>query len=568
MLRWVVSAIAAVLIITPAKGQILEGLAGNAQLQREAESHFMDGLKLLLLDKAEEAARSFEKSLDINPSNATAHFKLAEIQMDRNDMTSALQHAGEAVRLDPSNHYFLELQAEVQEAVQDWKAAIKTWRKIGALAGQNPEEVRFSIARIFIDQKKYKDAIEELNRFEKEQGPSQELFQFRMELHLKRSDLKAAMSEGNAWLKAFPDDQESWASVCRMLLSNNRAAEAKEKIAELIRRFPDYPSAHLMMADLYLQEKNEAAAFREMRLAFESPDLPAGAKIEIVAGYLHGNLSQDDFQQAMDLCDLLIRVHPGEAKVYIVRGDLLNQAGKGRQAREMYLMARNKDRNNFGLWEQLVLIDLNLNEVDSLVIHTSEARQLFPNTPSFSFYNGLGLLMQKKYESAVEALEHAARISIDNRNMQLEIFSQLGDAYYNLKQLDKSFSSYDEALQLDSSNGHVLNNYSYFLSLEKTGLQKAVRMSTRLVQLFPEDPTYLDTHGWVLYQNGQFKEALGFLEKASKVSNSGVIWEHYGDALYRNGRQSEADEAWKKAMDLGGGTSPDLPAKIRDHKVY
>jgi len=152
--------------------------------------------------------------------------------------------------------------------------------------------------------------------------------------------------------------------------------------------------------------------------------------------------------------------------------------------------------------------------------------------------------------------------------MQVEIYSMLGDAFYNLKQLDKSFASYEEVLAMDSSNAHVLNNYSYFLSLEKTRLEKAVTMSSRLVSLFPEDATYLDTYGWVLYQAGRFREALIPLEKASKASGSGVIWEHYGDALFRNGKEAEAEAAWKKASELGGGTSPDLPAKIRDRKVY
>ena len=547
--------------------QMLEGLAGNAQLQREAEAHFFDGLKAALLEKPDDAAKSFEKSLDINPKNPAAHYKLAEIQTDRSQYAEALRHLSEAVKLDPSNSYYLELQAQVQEMAGEWKGAIKTWRKISALQGRDPEDVYLSVARIYIDQKKYKDAIRELNRCQKECGPSEDLYEFRINLFLKRKDPDAAMAEGEAMLKAFPEDVECWVSVCRLLMTNGKPTMAREKIKELIRRFPDYPAAHLMMADLMLQENDESGAFSEMKLAFQSPDLPSEPKIEIVAGFLRMNMDQEEFRKAMELCDILIRIHPGEARPYIVRGDFLNQAGDWRAAREMYLIARQRDRNNFGLWEQLVLIDLNLNETDSLVIHTTEARKLFPNTPSFAFYNGMGLLIQKKYEEAVEALEHAARISPDNHSMQLEIYSQLGDAWYNLKQMDKSFASYEEALALDSLNGHVLNNYSYFLSLEKLQLDKALQLSSRLIRLFPNDATYLDTHGWVLYQAGRFGEALEFLEKAATASGSGVIWEHYGDALFRAGKSAEAEAAWKKALELGGGTSPELPAKIRDRKI-
>jgi tetratricopeptide (TPR) repeat protein len=202
-----------------------------------------------------------------------------------------------------------------------------------------------------------------------------------------------------------------------------------------------------------------------------------------------------------------------------------------------------------------------------LVKHTADAKILFPNTPSFSFYNGMSNLMKKDYNKAVESLEQAKRISLENRDMQLEIFSQLGDAYYNLKDYEKSNQSFDEALGLDSNNGHVLNNYSYFLSLEKANLGKALRMSSKLILLFPDDATYLDTHGWVLFQNGDYSTAASYLEKAAKNSNSGVVWEHYGDALFKMNKQTEAIEAWKRAKELGNETSDQLEKKLKEKRL-
>jgi tetratricopeptide (TPR) repeat protein len=546
--------------------QVLEGITGNAQLLREAEGHYFDGLKALMLEKPEEASKSFVKSLDLNPANAAAHFKLAEIQLGRNEITDARAHINSAVKLEPNNRYYQEMLADIQELDNDWKGAIKTWRKMAGKR-EDDSDIRLTVARICIDHKEYKEAIKELELCQKESGPSNMLFELRQNLYMKKGDVKGAIQDGEEWVKLLPEDPEAWFSLCRLLLANKKVEEGKARLFQMVERFPDNPAAHLMLADVYLQENNIEKSRKEMRLAFASPELPIESKIDIVAGYLSGPITPEDSQDALELCDVLMSVHPGDARVFIVRGDLLNQANRHEEAREMYLKARAKDRNNFGLWEQLILIDLNLNEIDSLVIHTSEARTLFPNTPSFAFYNGMGLFTQKKYLESVEALEQAARISLENKSMQLEIYTLLGDAYFSLKQLDKAFRNYDEALLLDSSNGHVLNNYSYYLSLEKINLNKAVAMSSKLMQLFPEDPTYLDTHGWVLFQCGRFEEALVPLEKASKASGSGVIWEHYGDALFKSGKTAEGEAAWKKALELGGGTSPDLPSKISNHKL-
>ena len=66
----------------------------------------------------------------------------------------------------------------------------------------------------------------------------------------------------------------------------------------------------------------------------------------------------------------------------------------------------------------------------------------------------------------------------------------------------------------------MLNNYSYFLSLRKERLDVAESMSSKLITIREDNPTYLDTHGWVLYIRKKYKEAKVFLGK------SGVDYEY------------------------------------------
>ena len=99
----------------------------------------------------------------------------------------------------------------------------------------------------------------------------------------------------------------------------------------------------------------------------------------------------------------------------------------------------------------------------------------------------------------------------------------------------------------------MLNNYAYYLSLRKDKLEKAAEMAKRAVELEPDQYNYQDTYGWVLFQKGDYAEAVKWLEKA--VNNggrvNGEIIEHYGDALYKSGRESEAIEQWKQAKEVG-----------------
>ncbi|HAP60934.1 MAG TPA: hypothetical protein DCR93_16020, partial [Cytophagales bacterium] len=144
----------------------------------------------------------------------------------------------------------------------------------------------------------------------------------------------------------------------------------------------------------------------------------------------------------------------------------------------------------------------------------------------------------------------------------------LGDAYNALKQYPKSDRAYEDALRLDPDNLFVLNNYSYFLSLRGENLNRARDLSTRLVELEPDNSTYLDTHAWVLYQLGEYQSAANYLKRAvNQGSPSGTILEHYGDVLYRLNRVDEALKQWERALEEGGHSEL-LNQKISDRQLY
>jgi Tfp pilus assembly protein PilF len=148
--------------------------------------------------------------------------------------------------------------------------------------------------------------------------------------------------------------------------------------------------------------------------------------------------------------------------------------------------------------------------------------------------------------------------------------AQLGDAYNGLGDHAKSDEAYELVLKDDPKNEHVLNNYSYFLSLRKEKLDRALAMSAQLVERNPSSPTYLDTHAWVLYVRKEYGKARSFLEKAVAADPNGIsgtILEHYGDVLFQLGEKDKAIEQWKKAKQKGEN-SQQLDKKIASGKLY
>jgi tetratricopeptide (TPR) repeat protein len=136
-----------------------------------------------------------------------------------------------------------------------------------------------------------------------------------------------------------------------------------------------------------------------------------------------------------------------------------------------------------------------------------------------------------------------------------------------LKRFKESDQAYNKALELDSRNSYVLNNYAYYLSLRGENLEEAEKMSRRSLEIDPDNSSSEDTYAWILFRLKRYADAKIWIEKAlqDKPSNNATQQEHYGDILYFLGEKEKALEQWQNAKSQGSG-SEKLDKKIHDKK--
>ena len=88
--------------------------------------------------------------------------------------------------------------------------------------------------------------------------------------------------------------------------------------------------------------------------------------------------------------------------------------------------------------------------------------------------------------------------------------------------------------------------------------EKALQYAQRAYKGLPNNPSVLDTYGYVLLKNGKVKEADEFLQRAmqlyeqNKISAPIEIYEHMGGVKEKLGQVAEALRAYKQAMEFAG----------------
>ena len=532
-----------------------------------SEALYTDGVKYVILEDYPKALERLLKAYTLVPENAAVNYKLAEANLLSGNLRDATGFAEAAVKLDAKNPYYYLLLAQAQASQKQYEAATNTYASL-VREVPNSGSYLFQLADLYLAQNKLPEALATLEKAQAQFGSLDEISFKKQQIYLRQNNLPLALKEGEALIAANPTEPRFVLAQAEMYAANNRLPDAIRVAEQALRIDPANPQAHLILADVYRQQNQPTEVEKHLRLAFDSPTLDIDQEVRILVNYIKQLPDPKVGPLALDLSAAAVRNHPREAKAYSVAGDVQMQSGRKKEARNTYLQALKYDKSKYQLWQQVVLLDAELSQTDSLLVHSDAALELFPNQAPLWFYNGVGHLLKKQPQRAVQALEHGRRLAAGNAEQQSQFDSQLGDAYQELKDYPKSAAAYDAALAVDPNNYGVLNNYSYYLSLRGENLDKAKEMASRTVAKFPDNDTYLDTYAWVLYKQKDYAGAKQNLEKALKSTKDASILEHYGDVLWQLGDHTGAVAAWQRARKAGPGTSPLLDRKLKDQKLY
>ncbi|UOR05229.1 tetratricopeptide repeat protein [Hymenobacter aerilatus] len=538
----------------------------SAREREQSEAYFVDGVRYALLEDYPKAMERLLKAYALSPTNAAISYKIAEVNMLSGNLKDATNFAQAAVRLDPKNTYYYLLLAQTYTTQKQYDQAAKVYT---SLIRDVPDSnyYLFNLADLYLAQGKLQEALTTYEQAEQEFGPTDEVAFKKQQIYLKQNKLDKALQEGETLIASNPDDVRYVLAQAQMYVTNNRLPDALRVTQQALRQAPDNPQARMILADVYRLQGKKAESEEQLKLAFGNSALDIDTKVRILIDYIRQLPNPALTQTVLDLAALTTRAHPQEAKAFAMAGDVQTIVERRQEARASYLRALQLDNSKFQIWQQVVLLDAELNQTDSLLAHTERALELFPNQAPLWFYNGVGHVLKKEPKQAIKSLEYGRKLTTDNPELQAQFNTQLGDVYHELKDYSKSDAAYEAALGVDANNAQALNNYSYYLSLRGEKLDKAKQMAGRLVKQFPDNPTYLDTYAWVLYKLKDYTGARQALETALKHSSDGTLLEHYGDVLFQLQQPTQAVAAWERAKKAGDASAL-IDRKIKEKKLY
>lgn len=538
--------------------------------QRKYDYFFLEAMRLKEKKDYASAFGLLQHCLDIHPNAASALYEVSQYYMFLRQVPQGQEALEKAVANAPDNYWYSQGLASLYQQQNELDKAITLLEQMVVRfpAKQDP---LFNLLDLYGRQEKYDEVISTLNRLEKRMGKNEQLSMEKFRIYLQMKDDKKAFQEIESLVQEYPMDMRYQVILGDVYLQNGKKQEAYDVYQKVLAAEPDNPMAIFSMASYYKQTEQEELYQQQLDTLLLNKKVTPDTKVGVMRQMIVENEQADkDSTQIIALFDRIMKQEQDDPQIPMLYAQ--------------YLLSKNMEAESVPVLEQVVDLDPTNKAARMMLIGAAVKKEDYkqiikvcepgieatPDALEFYYYLAVAYNQAEKPDSVISickrALEHTTADS--KKEIVSDFYSILGDMYHTQKQMKEAYAAYDSALVYNPSNIGALNNYAYYLSVERRDLDKAEEMSYKTVKAEPNNATYLDTYAWILFEKGNYAEARIYIDNAMKSEGgdkSDVIVEHCGDIYYMTGDVDGALTYWKKALEMGS-ESKTLKQKIEKKK--
>lgn len=523
--------------------------------QRKYDYFFLEAVRLKEQQDYAGAFGLLQHCLDLNPQAASALYEISQYYMFLRQLPEGQAALEKAVAYAPDNYWYCQGLVALYQQQTELDKALALLEKM-AVRFPDKQEILFNLLDIYNRQEKYDDVIATLNRIEQRMGKNEQLTMEKFRIYLQIKDDKKAFQEIESLVREYPADMRYQVILGDVYLQHGKKQEAYDMYQKVLNVEPDNPMALFSMASYYDMTGQKELYEQQLDTLLLNKKVDAETKVNVMRQVIVQNEeSNKDSTEVISLFNRVIQEDLDDAQIPMLYAQ--------------YLLSKNMEAASVPVLEQVVEIDPTNKAARMMLIAAAVKKEDYkqiikvcepgieatPDALEFYYYLAVAYNQAEQPDSVLSVSKRALNhITPESRKEVVsDFYSILGDMYHSKAMTTESYAAYDSALVYNPSNIGALNNYAYYLSVERRELDKAEEMSYKTVKAEPNNATYLDTYAWILFEKGKYAEARIYIDNAIKNGGdkSDVVVEHCGDIYFMVGDVEGALKYWKQALDLG-----------------
>jgi tetratricopeptide (TPR) repeat protein len=428
----------------------------------------------------------------------------------------------------------------------------------------------FTLLDIYGKQERYPQVISTLNRLETRLGKSEQISMEKFRAYLQMKDNAKALHEIEGLIKEYPAELRYQVILGDVYMQSGKQQEAYDLYQKVLKVEPANPSALLSMASYYDQTGQKELYHQQLDTLLLNDGIPPDTKVNIMRQMISNNeQAGKDSTQLISLFDRMIKDDMDDAQVPMLYAQYLFSKNLQDKAVPALEQVVNIDPTNKQARLMLVSAAVKHEDYKQIIKVCEPGIEATPDALELYYYLAIAYNQAEQPDSVLSVCKRAlTHVTADTKDEVVsDFYNILGDTYQAKKMMKDTYAAYDSALVYNPDNTGVLNNYAYYLSLERRDLDRAEEMSYRTVKAEPGNATFLDTYAWILFEKGRYTEARLYMDDALKndAEQSSVLLEHAGDIYSKLGDTERAMQYWQQALEKGSD-SKTLKQKIKARK--
>lgn len=546
-----------------------------SQAELRASRAYAEAVSMMLKGDRVGAQRAFERIINsIDAQHAPSLFCLGRLAAEEGDFASAAELGRRAYDLDTTNNEYLRLLGKscfhgvssyanksiyssssdlVSSQISAYSSlaqAEECFATLRAREAGNQDNYIYSIL-IAQAQGDYDNAISLVDTYQRNWGDDPQLAELKHNALISKEDYRGDLQHMIHVTEVFPEEPSF-----RIALADIRATLGMDSLAVADYRAAielDTTSAqgYLSLSDYYRAKGQVSNYITALLPAFRSGQLTdSGMAQYFKESFFNPKYYPTHYFDIDRLAIAMITGHPTSVVVRDVYGQYLMFVGRLDEAVDLYSQQKSMDA-----FRNLLSIHIYRKDYTKAAATLDEAIELYPKDQELRVMRPM-LLVEACVEPdrVLAAAEYAMRYA-ESDSIRGVLYTLQGDLHQQMGAPKVARKMYEKALRYTPRGAGLLNNYAYMLAVEEQELPRALQMAELANELEGSNPTFIDTHAWVLFKMERYEEARVIMLKALALSASDPstrdLFIHYGDILAALGDKLMARNYWRKALEAG-----------------
>ena len=461
--------------------------------------------------KAEAIYRAIIEEGKDKPDAIVARVALARLHLIKHDDVAARRQIETALKADPANEAGMLLLGQIEFKEKKFDEVVTLMRRLLHSKPGSVAAMRL-ISETYIRKKEFDLASDTLAKLVALK-PRDNRFQVRLaQVYTEQKRYAAAHGIVDKVLAKSPDYKPALVTKARILTREARYGAASTTLNRLLKITSNKPFVYRMLGEVHLRNRNYAEAVVALEKAAESGRVDNS----LALGITRAHIALKEFAKAENRVRAFIQKAPKQAFLHNLLG-------------EVYRYQNKPDRAH-GAFEA--------------------AMKLNPQW-AVPYLNRSNIYLANNDSAAALKVIESGLMKV--RKKQALLFAA-GIIYERLGNIDNAIKSYKTILATNQSVPAVANNLAMLLVTHKGDDTKSLDQALTLARSFSagNNPSFLDTLGWVHYKRGEFKDAIRHLRRSVTLAgNAPEFRYHLGMAYYRDGQAKLAHAELSKAVKGG-----------------